>query len=220
MKATSAFSKFALLLPVLLLGQAVDDPVASAQDGAALMEEMRATYASIDALRAEFTQTMTSEYSDAEESFEGVAVLDGDRYRVEAGPHTFVTDGEVTWIYDEAKNQLLVNDYVEDETAFSLNDFFFKSNEDFAVTEAEAAEVEGEAHHVLRLEPKRDDAFFTAVTIWMREADGLATRLEVTDVNGTRMTFGLDNIELNPPLEDDLFTFTPPEGAEVIDLRS
>ena len=126
----------------------------------------------------------------------------------------------MTWIYDEAKNQLLINDYVEDEESFSLNDFFFKSNEDYAVTRAEQVELDGEAHHVLHLEPKRGDAFFTAVTIWMREADGLATRLEVEDVNGTRMTFGLDNIELNPPVEDALFTFTPPEGAEVIDLRS
>lgn len=217
MKATSALFRFSLALCFVLL---VGHPAASAQDGAALMERLRATYESIDALRAEFTQTMTSEYSDTEESFEGIVILDGNRYRVEAGPNTFVTDGEVTWIYDESKNQVLINDYVEDETAFSLNDFFFKSNEDYEVTQTEQTNLEGETHHILHLAPKRDDAFFSAVTIWMRDRDDLATRLEVLDVNGTRMTFGLDNIELNPPVEDAMFSFTPPDGAEVIDLRS
>ena len=184
------------------------------------MERLRAKYESIDALRAEFTQTMTSEYSDTEETFEGTVILDGDRYRVEAGQNTFVTNGEVTWIYDTAKNQVLINDYVEDETAFSLNDFFFESNRDFELTSTENETVDGEAHLVLHLTPKRDDAFFSDVTIWMREQDDLATRLEVLDVNGTKMAFRLDNIELNPPVDDEMFTFTPPEGTEVVDLRS
>lgn len=201
---------------VLFFGQST----VVAQDGPELLERLRAKYESIDALRAEFTQTMTSEYSDAEESFEGTVILDGNRYRVEAGRNTFVTNGEVTWIYDTAKNQVLINDYVEDETAFSLNDFFFKSNQDYEVASAEEATHDGEAHHVLHLAPKREDAFFSEVTIWMRDEDALATRLEVLDVNGTRMAFRLDNIELNPPVSDDMFTFTPPEGAEVVDLRS
>ena len=201
---------------VLLSGQ---QPAAAQTDGDP-MERLRAKYESIDALRAEFTQTMTSEYSDTEETFEGTVILDGDRYRVEAGQNTFVTDGKVTWIYDTAKNQVLINDYVEDETAFSLNDFFFESNRDFELTSTETETVDGEAHLVLHLTPKRDDAFFSDVTIWMRERDDLATRLEVLDVNGTKMAFRLDNIELNPPVDDEMFTFTPPEGTEVVDLRS
>ena len=201
---------------VLLSGQ---QPAAAQADGDP-MERLRAKYESIDALRAEFTQTMTSEYSDTEETFEGTVILDGDRYRVEAGQNTFVTNGEVTWIYDTAKNQVLINDYVEDETAFSLNDFFFESNRDFELTSTENETVDGEAHLVLHLTPKRDDAFFSDVTIWMREQDDLATRLEVLDVNGTKMAFRLDNIELNPPVDDEMFTFTPPEGTEVVDLRS
>ena len=201
---------------VLLSGQ---QPAAAQADGDP-MERLRAKYESIDALHAEFTQTMTSEYSDTEETFEGTVLLDGDRYRVEAGQNTFVTDGEVTWIYDTAKNQVLINDYVEDETAFSLNDFFFESNRDFELTSTENETVDGEAHLVLHLTPKRDDAFFSDVTIWMREQDDLATRLEVLDVNGTKMAFRLDNIELNPPVDNEMFTFTPPEGTEVVDLRS
>ncbi|MEX0599474.1 MAG: outer-membrane lipoprotein carrier protein LolA, partial [Rhodothermales bacterium] len=61
---------------------------------------------------------------------------------------------------------------------------------------------------------------FTQATLSMRTRDHNITRLQVVDVNGTTMDFNLTNIELNPALDSTVFQFTPPNGAEVIDLRS
>jgi outer membrane lipoprotein carrier protein len=163
---------------------------------------------------------MTSPYSDLEESFAGTVVFQDDRYRVETGAQTFVTNGAITWIYLPTENQVLINDYVEDETAFSLNNFFLNYTERYDVSSSEVAEYQGQTHFVLHLTPKSPDAFFSDVTLWMRDSDNLVTRLKVTDVNETTMTFELRDIELNPSLQADTFSFTPPDGAEVIDLRS
>ena len=79
---------------------------------------------------------------------------------------------------------------------------------------------DGEKHFELRLQAKDPSYFFREATLWMRDSDAIITRLEVKDVNETRMLFTLKNIELNPSLDADLFIIVPPEGVEVIDLRS
>lgn len=209
-----------LTLAVLLTGQSLIGPSAQAQEADALFERLQAKYESIDALRAQFTQTMTSPYADQEETFTGTLIFQQDRYRVETGSQTFVTDGRVTWIYMPVENQVLINDYVEDETAFSLNNFFLNYAENYDITGSDVVQHEGEKHYVLNLKPKSADTFFSDVTIWMRDRDNLVTKLKVTDMNETTMTFTLRDIELNPPLQRDTFSFTPPQGADVIDLRS
>ncbi|ARA92534.1 cell envelope biogenesis protein LolA [Rhodothermaceae bacterium RA] len=206
----------AVLAIVLFTGQSA----ALAQDAHALFERLKTTYETIDALQARFQQTMSTPYSDREETFSGTIVFQRDRYRVETGTQTFVTDGTVTWVYLPDANQVLINDYVEDETAFSLNSFFLNYTDRYEVTSAETVQLDGATHYLLRLKPRNPDTFFTDIAIWMRDRDNLVTRMEVTDVNETRMTFHLEDIQLNPVLRADTFTFTPPEHAEVIDLRS
>ena len=78
----------------------------------------------------------------------------------------------------------------------------------------------GERHYRLTLMPKSADSFFREATLWMRDRDDVITKMAVLDVNETRMIFTLDNIELNPSLDADTFRFTPPDGVEIIDLRS
>ena len=126
----------------------------------------------------------------------------------------------MTWIYLADQNQVVVNDYVEEETAFSLTSFFGDYGDRYTVEAAESVRYDGALHHVLTLAPKGSDSFFSTVRLWMRDRDNLVTRLEVTDLNETQMTFELTDIELNPSLPASTFTFTPPSGAELVDLRS
>lgn len=193
---------------------------AIAQDADALVDRLKSTYESVDAIRARFSQRMSSDLIDEEESSAGTIVLQGDRFRVETASQTIVTDGVVTWIYNAPEDQVLINDYVEDETTFSLNEFLFNFDAHYAVKTVGREQVDGAWHHTLTLNPRNPDSFFSAVTLWVRDADTLVDRLDVTDMNGSAFTFTLDGIELNPELRPDTFQFTPPESAEVVDLRS
>ncbi len=205
-----------LLLAVLFLVQ----PPARAQSGQEVLDRIKARYESIDALQASFRQTITSAYDDAGETYEGTLVLQGDRYRVETGAQTIVTDGTVTYIWNAPENQLLINDYVEDETTFSLNDFLFHFDDVYEIASTGKALIGGKDHHMLRLRPRNPDAYFREITLLMDDRDSLITRLEVVDMNEVKMVFQLNDITLNPPLGADTFTFSPPEGAEVVDLRT
>jgi outer membrane lipoprotein carrier protein len=208
----------ALLTVALILGSAYSS--VQAQRPGDVIERLKAKYDKIESLRAEFNQTMTSSYSPDKSTSSGVLVMMGDQYRVETSSQTLVTNGRVTWVYLPAENQVLINDFVKDESSFSLNDFFFNYDKHYNVSDVSAAQIAGQKHHVLTLTPKSRDSLFETVTLSMRDRDDVVTRLRVTDVNGTTMDFTLTNIQLNPSLGAGTFTFSPPSNAEVIDLRS
>ncbi len=193
---------------------------AFAQSGDQVIKRLKEKYDSIDALRAEFTQTMSSAYSSGEESFSGTLTLQGDKYRIETDTQTLVTDGSVTWIFNKAEKQVLINNKVDDETAFDINDFFFNYSERYSVTASQEEVISGQKHYLLRLKPKNQDSFYSQVTLWVRDSDTVITRLEVVDMNETTMLFSLRNIDLNPQISRSTFVFTPPDNAEVVDLRS
>jgi outer membrane lipoprotein carrier protein len=191
-----------------------------AQSANQVFERVRDTYKSVQSVQAEFTQTMTSDYSDETQRASGTVYLQGEKYRVETPNQTMVTDGKVTWVYVPADKQVLVNAYVRDETTFTLNDFFFREAGRYTATKVTTTQSGGQKHFVLTLKPKDEESFFTEVTLTLRDRDAVITRLQVADVNGTTMDFMLNNIQLNPKLAGTVFTFTPPQNVEVVDLRS
>ncbi len=221
------FSPFRDMKPRYLLGRLLlvailmsigDQAIAQGADD--VFDRLKDKYDSIESIRAEFSQTMTSSYMDEEATSRGVLVIKGDHYRVETEGQTLVTNGDVTWVYMPSQNQVLINDYNEDEQTFSISDFLFNYDDNFNASTVTTSQIGGKRHFVLTLTPTKDDAFFTEATLSLRESDNVITRLQVVDVNGTTMIFNLENIQLNPSLKDNTFSFTPPEGTEVIDLRS
>jgi outer membrane lipoprotein carrier protein len=202
------------LLTVLALVAVLSAGQAHAQRGDDLLDRLRDRYESTDALRARFTQTI------GDATMEGTLVLRGDAYRIETGDQTLVTDGTTAWVYSKLDDQVLVNDAIEDETAFSPADFFTNYPDRFDVEVVGSQMIDGARHETLKLTPKNADAFLREVTLFVRSTDALPTRVQIVDGNGTRVAFDLQDVEVNPTLGGDVFRFVAPTGAEVVDLRS
>ena len=123
-------------------------------------------------------------------------------------------------MYDTYQNQVIVNDFVKDEASFTISDFLENFHTEYEILESSTSFVNGIQHYRIRLNAVSPSSFFKEVTLDMRDSDNIITRLNVLDVNDAVLDFNLDGVELNPPIEGDPFTFTPPDGAEIIDLRS
>lgn len=210
----TALSLLFALLTVAFAGQP-----ACAQDAAALLERLQQTYNGEGALRADVTQTMTSPFASGASTFEGTLVAQGDRYRVETEQQTLVTDGAVVWIYNRPRQQVIINEHVDNETAVSPSDFFADFGERFTVASTRTEQQDGQAHHVLTLKPKQADAPVKTLMLWMRARDAVITRLEAVDPNDTTVRFDLSNVRFDESVGAETFTFDPPQEAEVVDLR-
>ena len=190
---------------------------ASGQAADAVAQRLNAKYATLESLSAEFTQTMTSQYSDIRDERSGRLLLRGENYLLDTGDEVYARNGDNVWRYSRPDNQVILSSHMDDGSSFSVNDLFFRYNELFSITDTATESVNGARHHRLVLEPRDQNSFFQEVTLWMRDSDDIVTRVRIEDLNGTVMDFRLTNVELNPALAGNVFA--APADAEVVDLR-
>lgn len=187
------------------------------QDGRDVLERLKARYEAVPGLVARFEQRTT--ILDDSEVMTGSIYLRGDSYRLETGTRTIVTDGQTVWVYDPSESQVVVSDYVEDETTFSITGLLSRFDERWRVAGAMAGFESGERTQVVTLDPKDPDDYFTRVVIVVRDGDDMVRRIDVTDASDVTMTFVLSDVQ-ERPLDDDMFRFDAPDGIDVVDLRS
>lgn len=173
-------------------------------------------YAGMETMQARFRQVMTSQVFDEPQTVSGSLYLKGAAYRILTGSRTIVTDGLSTWIFDPGENQVLIDDYLEDESTLSVHQILYRFNERFQVAGAVRT---GESWRVA-LSPRDPDDYFRSVEFIVRDSDALITQIEVEDANDVHLSITLTDVRQNPPLDDALFRFDAPEGVEVVDLRA
>ncbi|MDE2997318.1 MAG: outer membrane lipoprotein carrier protein LolA [Bacteroidota bacterium] len=176
-------------------------------------------YESIEGMRLRFVQTATSAFMDEEERYSGMLTFTDTAYHIVTSNQTIVTDGTTTWVHNRGEGQVIINDFVEDESDFSLTQFLRSFSDEYDASYQGTDRLSGVAHERLRLLPRADFASFRQVDLWIRSSDGLVTRLIAVDLNDVRMVFELSDIEVNPNVSGDFFEFSIPDGAEIVDLR-
>ncbi|MDX1419865.1 MAG: outer membrane lipoprotein carrier protein LolA [Rubricoccaceae bacterium] len=196
------------LAAVLAAGQAV------AQDANAVAQRLQARYQALDALQADFTQSLGGA------SLEGSLTVRGDAFRIELPTQTLVSDGRTLWSYSPDDNQVVVQDYTQEDLGFSIGQVFTDYLAVFRPTGATRATLGGVQHDILALVPRQAGTTVRDATLYVRSADAVPTRVRVHDVNGQTLAFDLSNVRLNPSVTSETFTFRYPRGVEVIDLRS
>lgn len=194
-------------------------PPATAQNSLSL-EALQARYERLEGLRAAFTQVVSSEFAGDSTRIQGRALLSGDKYRVETPSQTVVTNGQTTWIYSPADSQVVVNDAGAKESTVTPQTFLDASTEKYDVASTRTATRDGVPHTVLSLTATRKSARFKEATLWVRQADRIVTRLRATDRNGSTLDLRMRDLRVNPSFEGQEFTFSAPQGVEVVDLRS
>ncbi len=124
-------------------------------------------------------------------------------------------DEDTVWNYFPEENSLYR--YETDEILTSRNMIRFISGqarltEDFQVEEQDMED----GLHKIKLVPKNPEPDLVLAYIWSDD-EGMMRRILLVDFFGNGNELRLKDIELNPDLDEDLFKFTPPEDAEVIE---
>jgi outer membrane lipoprotein carrier protein len=214
-------SLFLLLTAFLtpIAGPAFGQSTSDADAGTALLQRVQQNYEAADGLRATFTQQTRSPFSEDTVTFEGTLLLQGAKYRIETRQQTLVTDGTTTWIYNPATSQVIINQYVNDETIITPDEIFTDYLERYNIETTQASDRDGSIV-AIDLAAADTSAYYTDVTVHVRRSDAMLTRVRLEDQNGATTLFRLDDIQLNPTFDPEAFTFSPPPDADVVDLRS
>lgn len=198
----------------LLLSAVAAFPALGQADGGA--DELRSFLDGAGTLRAAFRQSMFSEESTEPQVSEGILMIKRPgRFRWEyavPSEQLVVCDGESVWMYDKDLEQVTVrpiDDTLRGTPAMLLSGQA-TLDETFRVVESYQ---EDEVSWVA-LEPLTGSPEFASLRIGLE--DGVLTRMELKDSLGQMTRIELFNVEADRALDDSLFIFEPPEGADVI----
>jgi outer membrane lipoprotein carrier protein len=186
----------------------------AANDAAARVE---AYLGPLRTLSAGFSQVVRNRDGDVVERATGtVAISRPDRFRWEyQAPHeqTIVADGRRLWLYDRDLEQVTVRTL---EAGLGSTPAMLLSGGGRITDAFEAVAVEKAGDWTwCRLKPRQEGSDFDQVSLAFDARDELAA-MELRDKLGQATVIEFGSVRRNPSLDDGLFRFEPPPGADVI----
>lgn len=201
-----------LIIFFLLCGIGVN-----AQDAQEIIKKVQTKYDNISDAKATFTQTLKNSGGKANSSSGTIYIKKANKYRIEAGGQIIITDGKTSWSYSPKRKQVVVDNYKDDGNTFSPNKFLFNYPENFYSDLEGEDNVGGVDCYIIKLTPRGGGSVKSA-KIWIDKNEDLIRKINVVTSESTN-TYTLKDISLDAGLSTSKFSFSPPEGVEVIDLR-
>ncbi|MBV0931783.1 outer membrane lipoprotein chaperone LolA [Marinobacterium weihaiense] len=181
--------------------------------------ELDALLSGHEAARANFTQfALNSDGNRAEDSSGHFVVARPNRFRwVTETPFVqeIVSDGDFIWIHDPDLEQVTrkpANGQNNSAPAMILNGQIEQLSERFDIARINASENGVALYELKPLDA--ENATFTRIRL-LFEGERIS-ELSMEDSLGQRSMLVLDDLEYDPELEEGVFAFIPPEGADVI----
>lgn len=191
--------------------------------GVAGDEDSRTLAALLDSMssyRAEFEQTVTSQFGEVLQTATGTMHLERPgrlRWAVdEPYPQLVVADGETVWVYDPDLEQATVQSFeetVQGTPMMFLTDTAMLESH-FRVGRKSPAEESGLRFALSPRDPE-STSLFREITLTF-SAGGLLTGLDIVDDLDQKTAMVFRHGDANPVLESGLFEFEVPEGVDVI----
>jgi outer membrane lipoprotein carrier protein len=198
-------------------------PAQAAADARQILERVERTYAGIRSLEADFVQQLRVPLLGSDQQSRGrFYQRQPDRLLMrfsEPAGDVIVADGRHLWMYYPSvdRNQVLRASLAQAGGSIDFQrEFIQDANQRYAAVLTGAETVDGRATHVLDLTP-RTPSGYRSVRIWVDQQNSLVRRFEVVEQNDSMRRIELRNLRQNVNLDDALFRFTVPQGAQVFD---
>ena len=209
----------------LLAALALVPAGASAQQPAdpyEVLDRAAARFASIGTLCADFHQSLDVPLLRQSKEGTGRMCQRGKnlfsmRFRQPAGD-VVVVDGSHLWVYYPSQDPEQVFRAPLRELGVGLDfqrEFLEAPREKYRAEMKGAETAGGEPAWRIRLVP-RADAPYRDADVWIGRDDRLLRRVEIREENGSVRTITLSDIEVDPALGGDVFTFEPPASAHIV----
>ena len=118
-----------------------------------------------------------------------------------------------TWIYKKSENQVIRTKFSKEaysQVPLAILSRLEKIRDDFDISVPE--------ENALQLVPKQQIGFIKTIVMEVAPGDFPIKMFTVIDTYSNIIMIELTGVKINPGLDDSLFIFTPPPGAEVYDM--
>lgn len=198
-------------LSIFLLAVIFCTGIVAAQDNPqSVLKSIQDKFNSIDDLSADIIHSVNGNVN-----LKGKVYFKKENYlRFELKNNLIISDGKTSWNYSQKDNKVIITNYDDNENKIlSIRQLLFEYPK-----ECELSTIESEGKKVLQLIPKPESFSFNSVKLFLDD-DYLITKVLIDDPVSGNVQIHLSNYKLNSKLPQSFFTFTPPEGCQIIDLR-
>jgi outer membrane lipoprotein carrier protein len=191
---------------------------------AGVLRRASTAYTNVKSMRADFVQKRDNPLLGAATTSRGAIYQKRpDRFLMkfsEPAGDVIVSDGQYFWLYYPSadRRQVLRAPAAQggaggvDLQAQFLGDPLKRFTPTYHGTETLA----GRNAHVITLVP-RENVGYKSLKVWVDAKDSMVRRFVLTESNGLVQEFQLSNLQINPALSNDLFRFTPPADARIVE---
>ena len=179
-------------------------------NGNKLINDLQTKFNAIDDLTAEFSQS-----TNGKKFLSGVFIFKKENMiKIIAKQLVIVSDGTTSWSYNKNENKVIISNFDEnDPGVFSINELVYNFPKECDISST----IENE-ERVLTLVPNGYKYNFNKVQIWL-SIDDLISKVIFSDPAIGKTEVSFSNYKLNQNYSDSEFSFIPPEGSKIIDLR-
>lgn len=188
-----------------------------AQSPNEILKKAQAKFNSITGLSANFSQTIVNPEGKPAGKDNGTFLYKRkNKFIVDQKKSTIVSNAESVWNYDKVNKKVVISTFYDEPTSFSIERFIFDYP---ALCRLKYVKEESSDNEkVIQLIPKDEQLDVKEIKIWINN-NNLISKLEIVDLIDMRYSFGFTDIKENPEISESRFTFYPPKGIKVIDLR-
>jgi len=182
----------------------------SQNDADKVVKELQSKFDKIKDLSVEFTQ-----YAKGKSKLAGMLFIKKEnKLRIDTKNLIIVSDGNTFWNYNKKENKVIISSPDENEpSVFSMKELVYDLP---AKSDIELSNDNGQ--RVLKLTPNSYEYNFDNVKLWLNE-DNLINKVVLNDAAMGNVEVKFSNYQLNQNLMDSDFSFKPPEGSRIIDIR-
>ncbi len=209
---------FSLIILLFTVNTVKAQTDAKAQE---ILKGVSAKYKTFTSLEADFTLTLDNPSEKIKDTQKGKVALKGNKYWVEIGGQTIVSDGKTVWTYLKDANEVQITEATNDKDAITPTNIFTVYERGFKSKFVEEKKVNGKTIQVIELVPEDAKKPFFKVQLNIDKADKMIQSAKLFDKNGNHYIYTLDNITPNAVSTENIFTFNTTQypKIEVVDLR-
>lgn len=209
-----------LLLFIIFVSFFYSSQVTADEDPSKIIKRMQKKYDEIHDVTIAFKQDVVFGVTKNEQTFSGIVRMKkSNRYRIELEDQTIVTDGASVWSYSKSNNQVLVDKYKENPKSLSPENLLVNVPDEYITTILGKEKVGKQDWLILKMVPNEKTANVKWLKVWVDDDDYLMHKVQILDISDNLTTYTVNEMKINTGLGDELFQFTAPPDAEVVDLR-
>lgn len=185
-----------------------------AQSGVESLRKIQNKFNAITDFVANFIQT------DCNSTGKNSAVLKGkiyykkkNKFVVELKNQQIVSNGESIWNYNQKLKQVIISYLSDEPTVYSVEKIIYNYPSHCRIKLLKKSDEE-----IIQLIPYEGLLDLKDIKIW-KDNNDMITKLEITDLGDVCYFIQFENVLINQNLPENKFTFNPPKGIRVVDLR-